>query len=96
MKRSASKLAGVFEKLGRNAFEKLGNAIAETATAITENLMANPVVPRITTNPAATMGNLTASPADIPSITASQVTITENPMLATVTPPMAIPRFFPE
>ena len=104
MKRSAPKLAGVFEKLGRNAFEKLGNAIAETATAITESHMANPevttaslstanpVAPRITANPAATMGNLMANPA---TITASQVTITENPNLATVTPPMAIPRSFP-
>ena len=110
MKRSAPKLAGAFEKLGRNAFEKLGNAIAETATAITESHMANPevttaslstanpVAPRITANPAATMasqatmGNLMANPA---TITASQVTITENPKLATATPPMAIPLSFP-
>ena len=90
MKRSAPKLAGAFEKLGRNAFEKLGNAIAETAPAITESHMANPevttasrstanpVAPRSTANPAATMGNLTA-----------------NPKLATGVHPMAIPRPFP-
>ena len=59
-------------------------ATTENATLITAVLH--------TANPAATMGNLMANPA---TITESQVTITENPNLATVTPPMAIPRSFP-
>ena len=99
------KLEGACERLGRNACEKLGNAIAETATAITGSHMGNQ---------AATMGNLTASPADIRSIatitasrvvimaiettgnlTASPATITANTNLTTVIPPMAIPQSFP-
>ena len=62
------KLEGACERLGRNACEKLGNAIAETATAITESHMAN----------------LTANPTDIRSITENQMTITANPNLAMV------------
>ena len=78
MKRSVPKLVGACERLGRNACEKLGNAIAETATAITGSHMGNQ---------AATTGNLTASPADIRSIMENQMTITANPSLAMVIHP---------
>ena len=86
------KLEGTCERLGRNACEKLGNAIAETATAITEthmaNLTASPTDIRSITE--SHMANLTASPTDIRSITENQMTITANPNLA-----MVIHRSFP-
>ena len=93
------KLEGACERLGRNACEKLGNAIAETATAITESHMENQAatVAKLTASPTdihsimeSHMANLTTNPADIRSITENQMTITANPSLA-----MVIHRFFP-